>query len=1110
MRALIRWAILNSPAMNTAVVALLVIGAASLIVMRREVFPQFQLEIVLVTVPFPGATPEETEEGICQKIEARVANLDGVRKVTSVAGESFGYVIVELMSYVKDVQKIVDDIRSEIDQVNFPPSAEKPEVKQIAFRASAISLGVLGPARTGDPETDFRQERELRDLAEQIREELLTLSPVPPADLARWPFASLFQPSGAAITSAEIVAAKPYEIAVEVSEEKLREHGLSLSRLASIVRFQNIEVPGGKMETAGEELLLRGKNKREWGPEIAEIPVLSRPNGDVVRLSDLGAVIDGFAESVSEHTINGRPGLTIRVSNAAEEDLFTVVEAVRVFAASKSLPAGYELITWGDRSLDVRDRLRLLTSNGLQGLTLVFISLALFLELRLAFWVAVGIPVSLLGAGFVLLLFGQTLNMLTMFAFLMAIGIVVDDGIVIGENIYEKRQQGMNPLKAAVEGTLEVIPSVFASVATTIIAFIPLMFVSGIMGKFIAVMPLAIIAMLVVSLLESTFVLPSHLSHDNNLFMRFLGLALYAFRFLLKPLAWLNGVCTRGMEWFIQEIYVPVLGWTISHKRISLATGLACLITAVGLIAAGVVPFAPFPKMDSREISATVAFPNGTSANYARAEIEKLEQAIVSICDEWDRESGESIVSNTYRRIGEVGDEMQGPTGITEGSHVATVEVQLASPDVRTITSDELIRRWRERVPKISGAEVLKFGAQSMGPGGTAIEFKLLASEGSEQFLDAATARCKEYLASKVGVFDIEDDARPGKSEVVFRLNELGKALGLDENQLASTIRTGFYGDEVMRLQRGRHEVKLMVRYPAGERRSFASLENVRVRDTAGRERPLSEVATWEYRRAFSDIKRQNQKRAVTITADVDAKEAVSTEIINEMKSTFIPGLLDEFRQSHGAVLAVDWEGEQAETMDSLASMGVGYVIALLAMFVLLTLEFKSYGQPVIIMAIIPFGLVGAVLGHALLGLQLTLFSFFGLVALTGVIVNDSIVLVDFINARLREGMPIDEAIMSAGRRRFRPIFLTTLTTVAGLFPMLLERSLQAQVLIPMAASLIFGLLTGTTLILVLVPVFYKVYCQILIWFGFPLVVDEEAVLDEKLEAGFPPGLTVG
>jgi hydrophobic/amphiphilic exporter-1 (mainly G- bacteria), HAE1 family len=414
--------------------------------------------------------------------------------------------------------------------------------------------------------------------------------------------------------------------------------------------------------------------------------------------------------------------------------------------------------------------------------------------------------------------------------------------------------------------------------------------------------------MLVVSLLESTFVLPSHLSHDNNLFMRFLGLALYAFRFLLKPLAWLNGVCTRGMEWFIQEIYVPVLGWTISHKRISLATGLACLITAVGLIAAGVVPFAPFPKMDSREISATVAFPNGTSANYARAEIEKLEQAIVSICDEWDRESGESIVSNTYRRIGEVGDEMQGPTGITEGSHVATVEVQLASPDVRTITSDELIRRWRERVPKISGAEVLKFGAQSMGPGGTAIEFKLLASEGSEQFLDAATARCKEYLASKVGVFDIEDDARPGKSEVVFRLNELGKALGLDENQLASTIRTGFYGDEVMRLQRGRHEVKLMVRYPAGERRSFASLENVRVRDTAGRERPLSEVATWEYRRAFSDIKRQNQKRAVTITADVDAKEAVSTEIINEMKSTFIPGLLDEFRQSHGAVLAVDWD----------------------------------------------------------------------------------------------------------------------------------------------------------------------------------------------------------
>jgi len=1091
MRSVIRWAIHNSPAMNTFVVALLAIGAISLIVMRREVFPEFQLEIVLVSVPFPGASPEETEEGICQKIEAGVSTVDGVKKVTSVASENFGYVILELQSYVRDAQKVVEEIRSEIDQINFPPSTEQPEIRQIAFRNSAISLGVLGPDRSDNPTIALRQERQLRELAESIREEILDLRAVKPKNVVRALFAKVIQPTGPAITSAEIVAAKPYEIAIEVSEDTLREYGLSLSRLAGIVRSQNVEIPGGKLETAGQELLLRGKSKREIGSEIEKIAVFSRPNGDVVTVGDIGVVIDGFAESVSEHTINGQPGLTIRVSKTGAEDLFTVVETVRDYVEKKGLPEGYELIVWGDRSLDVRDRVELLATNGLQGLILVFIVLALFLEIRLAFWVALGIPISILGAGFILLLFGQTLNMLTMFAFLMVLGIVVDDAIVIGENIYEKRQEGMPPLKASIEGTIEVLPSVAASVCTSIIAFIPLLFVTGVMGKFIAIMPLAIIAMLIISLLESMFVLPSHLAHDNNLFVRFVGLCLYSLRFLLKPVSWVNRAASGGLVWFVRHIYLKFLDWAIHNNRITCAIGIGALIVAIGVIAAGIVPFAPFPKLDSREISATVAFPNGTAADYARKEIAILEAAIVEICEAWKLESGEDIIDNTYRRIGEIGNEMQGPTGVTAGSHVATVEVQLISPDVRTISSDELIRRWRAAVPKISGAEVLKYGAASMGPGGAGIEMKLLAADGSESHLPEATERCKEFLASKLGVFDIEDDARPGKSEVVLRLNELGKALGLDENQLASTVRSGYFGDEVMRLQRGRHEVKLMVRYPNEARKSFKGLENVRVRDGNGLERPLLEVADLQYQQTYSSINRQNQRRSVTITADVDRGEANPADIIAQMQSEFVPGLLTEFREKHGAVLSVDWEGEQADTMESLMSMGTGYCIALLAMFVLLTLEFRSYSQPAIIMSIIPFGLVGAILGHAVLGLDLTLFSFFGLVALTGVIVNDSIVLVDFINHRIRDGMSLDDAIMSAGERRFRPILLTTLTTIAGLFPMLLERSLQAQVLIPMAASLVFGLLTGTFLILVLIPVFYKIYGRIVLKLGMPLYKDE-------------------
>lgn len=1097
MKSIVQWAIRNSPAMNTFVIAGLIVGAISLIIMRREVFPSFELEIVVVQVPFPGATPEEVEEGICQKVEAAVTNIDGVKKVTSQASENFGFVIIELQGYVKDVQKVLNDIRSQVDQIStFPPRAEDPKVQQIIFRAPAITLGLLGPERSDDPNERLEQERQLRQLAETIRDDLLDLRAVPPTDPMRRMLASLFQPSGPAVTAAELVAAKPYEIAVEVPEDTLREHGISLTQLANIIRFQNIEVPGGKMETEGEEVLLRGQNKRRDGETIAEIPVLTRPNGDVVTVGDLGLVVDGFEESVSEHTINNRAGLAIRVSKTDQEDLFTIVDTVKNYVANKKLPTGYELKTWGDVSVDVKDRLRLLTSNGIQGLILVFLTLAIFLEMRLAFWVAFGIPVSMLGAAFVLLAFGQTLNMLTMFAFLMALGIVVDDAIVIGENIYEKRQSGMGFIQAAIEGTIEVVPSVISSVMTTVIAFVPLMYVTGVMGKFISVMPLAIIAMLLISLAESILVLPAHLAHEKNLFYRVIASSLYILRPVLILFRWANQIATYLLEGFIDRIYQPLLYWSLCHKRIVLGIVFGIFIGAIGLIVAGVAPLAFFPKMDGREISATIAFPNGTSAESSEEATRILERAIIKINDEIAKETGgENSVINIYRRIGEVGNANMGPTGITNGSHVATVEVQLTSPESRTVSSMDLIARWRKEVPKIAGAEVLKFGSQGMGPGGGGIEFRLLASDDSIEYLDEATERFKVYLASKKGVSDIEDNAREGKWEMVLRLNELGKTLGLDENALATTIRAAYFGEEVMRMQRGRNEVKLMVRYPRESRRSMEEFDDIRIRDTNGVERPIAEVAEVEFRRSFSTINRVNQRRCITISADVDSKEANAREIIAEMQKDFIPKVLAEFENKFGANLGVDWEGEQADTTESINSMFVGFAIALLCMFVLLTLEFRSYAQPLIIMSIIPFGLIGAVLGHAILRLDLTLFSFFGLIALTGVIVNDSIVLVDFINHRIRAGVPLFDAVMSAGKRRFRPILLTSLTTIAGLAPMLLETSLQAQVLIPMAASLIFGLGTGTALILILVPVFYSIYGTVLGWFGKPLYeADEEEI----------------
>ena len=813
-----------------------------------------------------------------------------------------------------------------------------------------------------------------------------------------------------------------------------------------------------------------------------------------VTVGEVANVIDGFEETNDHSLINGREGLVIRIAKTNEEDLFTIVESVQAYVAQKKLPAGYTLDTWGDVSVDVRDRIDLLSRNGLQGLILVFIVLAVFLELRLAFWVAMGIPISILGAGFILLATGQTMNMLTMFAFLMALGIVVDDAIVIGENIYAKREEGLSHIAAAVAGTYEVLPSVIASVTTTIIAFMPLMYVTGVMGKFISIMPVAVIAMLLISLFESAFILPSHLAHDNNLFMRIIGVVLYIFKPLIGCVNWLNTKAAAGMSAAIDRYYSPLLEFSLRNKSIVLASVLAMMLFAVGLVMSGIAPFAMFPQMDGREINATVTFPDGSREGFTEDALAELEDAFRRVDARVEQEYGKSVIRNLYLNVGEIGDANKGQAGLTRGAHVGKVEIELTQPDEREITTQQLNKLWREESPKIAGTESLKFAARSMGPGGSAIEFKLLFDESSVEYIDQAAEECKAFLAKKVGLSDFEDDSNQGKSELTVRLNEVGRALGLSESMLASSMRSGYYGEEVKREQRGRHEVKLMVRYPSDAREDMEEFEKIRIRDNDGIERPLLDVATPILEPSPSKINRLNQRRSVTISAEVDADKANAAQIIEEMKVGFLPDLIKKYRDEYNAKLSVNWEGEAAQNIESVDSMKKGFMVAMLAMYVLLTLQFRSYLQPLIILAIIPFGVLGAILGHAIMQIHLTLFSFFGLIALTGVVVNDSIVLVDCINREIRSGLPMYEALLSAGRRRFRPIMLTSFTTVAGLSPMLFETSLQAQVLIPMAVSLVFGLITGTLLILLLVPIFYYFYGTLLSWFGIPLFPDDSEI----------------
>lgn len=1045
MRSVIRWAVHNSPAINVMMVAVMLVGAFSLRHMRREAFPEFDLDMVLVSVPYPGASPTETEEGICQKIEEAVQPVAGIKKLVAVAQEGVGFTVIELEAHVSDPQRVVSEIRSKVERIpSFPEMAEDPEVIQITFRQPAIRLAIMGPAETlGDSAAELA----LRGFAEKVRDDLLQLK---------------------SASQANILGARNYQIDVEISEEALRKHGLTLQQVAQLIRRENIELPGGTMKTDGQEVLLRGKNKRSFGEEITQLPLVTSPNGVVLAVGDLGVVRDEFDDSPSSSEINGRPAQVISVERTAEEDLLAIVAEVKEFVSRYPLPPGYEMRTFYDQSIDVRERQEMLSRDGLQGLCLVFLVLAIFLELRLAFWVSMGMPVAILGAAAYLGITGETLNMLTMFGFMMVLGIVVDDAIVIGENVFEHRQRGASLEDAAVNGTVEVFPSIVASAGTAIIAFVPMMFVSGIMGKFIAVLPVAVIATLIMSVLETSFTLPCHLAHEENLAVTLLAWLLRPFRWLARLFTSINQWTERVMASFVEHYYSPTIEKLLNLPALAIAVSFTTLLVTVGVVQASIVPWVIFPKLDSPIIQAKIAFPDGTPTSITESATRRLEAAIQRVHQKFAAE-GQPVVQLIHRHVGQVtGISSGGPEAPTSGSHVGYVEVELFPASQREINSDKILAAWREESGSFSGTEMLTFGVPNFGPGGTPIEFKLLAPAEEMDQLEAAVEECKVALAKKRGVFDVADDSRPGKWEFQIQVKENAKAMGVSAADLAETVRASYYGEEVMRLQRGRHEVKLMVRYPSEQRRSLSDFENIRVRTDDGAERPLTELALVNVERGYAEINRLDKLRTITVSSDIDESQGVAADVVAELQRDIMPDLLKKY-----PAVRVRWEGQQEQTNESMRSLLAGYGVALLAMYVVLTLEFRSYLQPFLVMAVIPFGFVGAVWGHAILGIPLTLFSVFGLVALTGVMVNDSIVLIDFINNRMQQGATLRQAVMGAGSQRLRPIFLNSSTTIIGLVPLLLDRSFQAQAIIPMAVSMAFGQMLSTVIVLLLMPTFY-------------------------------------
>lgn len=1014
----------NTVFANVVIVLILSGGLIAGVRMPRETFPDLEVDMVGVRVIWPGADPEEVEEGICRKIEEAVAGIEGIKRYNTIAEENYGFAQIEVKDNY-DLDEVKDRIQNAVDGIStFPADAERPITEEIIFR-----INVLFVALSSDELT----ERERKEWAEVVKEEIRSLPEV---------------------TQVEVQGARDYEIGIEVSEERLRKYGLTFDQVAALVQANCVNIPGGIMRTEGEEIRLRTIGRKYVGEEFARIVVLARPNGDHITLDQIAAIKDGFVEDQVICTFNGRPTTLIGVLRTTEEDTLAIDRIVREYLArkEKELPPSVHLDVWARMSPMLESRINLLLRNGLIGLLLVFTLLWLFLDIRLSFWASMGMPFSVMGALVVMMLTDSSVNMISLFGLVMVLGIIVDDAIVTGEAIYVARKNGAPALKAAVEGVMEVGMPVVASVTTTIVAFIPLFYVSGFMGKIIVVLPLVVIAALVVSLVECLLCLPAHLSHLPDPQAAREGARRLGQRFHL--------FMNEGVERFVDRVYLPAIALALRWRYVSLGVAIAVLLATAGLVESGAIKFVFFPELDGNSILAKFEFPNGTPLAVTEDAVQRLEAAIRRVGTRSKTLSGEPLVENMFSlagaRLGDKGD-------AEVGTQYGTVRVELLESAKRGIYFKDLMTEWEEEVGAISGMTSLTFVGDEVAPPGAPIEIWLQGYEMEPLF--AVSDMLKKRLETYEGVYQIQDDFRRGKNEVKLRLKPGARTLGLTVADLARQIHAGYYGQEAIRIQRGRDDVRVRVRYPAEDRRHVSELQHVRIRSPYGFEVPLFSVADIEYGPGYASIKRTDGMRRIVVTAEVDYERGDPEDVIRDIDTHVFPKIKRKY-----AGVRLSFQGEQESLRESLESLYVGYPLALVGIFVIIATIFRSYIQPLVIMVTVPFGMIGAVFGHMIMGYDLTMMSLFGIVALAGIVVNDAIVLIERINNYLAEGVSFAEAVRMGGARRFRPIFLTTITTIGGLTPLILERDFQAQMLIPMALSITAGILFATILTLFLIP----------------------------------------
>ena len=1032
---MIRFFAHHPTAANLLMLIFIVMGVFSISSLRRETLPDHSADMVEIRVLYPGATAEDAEQAICRRIEDAVDSVSYVEEVRSEAREGLGIVVAE-MQEGKDLRQFIDDIKTEVEAIDdFPEQAEAPVIKELGRSDQVISIAVTGPMSPSD----------LKAYCEDLKERLQTEDE---------------------ISQVTIQGFSDHQFRIQISAQTLMQYGLAITDIADMIARQSIDMPAGTIETSEQDILLRFTDERRSPDELRKLVVVTGKSGAEIRLGEIAEIRDVFEQDEAKILFNGQRAGLLQITKTKTEDALRIVDAVAAFLEKeeKTKPPQVLFTLTQDVASIVRDRLMLLTTNGIQGLILVFLSMWLFFSFKFSFWVAMGLPVSFLGAFFFIPHINYSLNMITMVGLLIALGLLMDDAIVISENIATHLRKGKSAIRAAIEGTEEVKAGVLSSFLTTVCVFGPISFMQGGIGKVLKVMPVVLILVLCASFVEAFCILPNHLvhslrHHDPNRKGR------------LRP------YFDSGIEWVRENILGRTVDFVISWRYLCLGVAIGVFILSVGMIASGILKFRPFPDIDGDVVEARMLMPQGTPLHRTEAVVKRLRDALDQVNKEFTplQPKQQSLIKNVSVQYNKNTDAYE------NGPHVVTISVDLLKAEVRNARINDILNTWRKKIGNIPDVIFIKFTEPAIGPAGLPIEVRLKGQDLEE--LKAAALKIRHWFIQYKGVSDVFDDLRPGKPEVRIRMREGSAALGLNARMIAAQLRTAYYGQTVSEIQADNESYEIDVRLSDEDQNSLADLEYFHVTLPGGKQIPIGSAAILERGRGYARIARINGQRTVTVQGDIDSETANAAEIMGMFKKNCLP----DIEQQHPSVRVVI-AGESKESAKTGASMKRGFMIGVIGVFVLLSFQFRTYIEPLVVMTAIPFALIGVVWGHILMGLELCMPSMMGFVSLAGVVVNDSILLVEFLKIRRREGLTVSEAARLSSRERFRAVMLTSLTTIAGLLPLLFEKSLQAQILIPLATSIVFGLTASTILVLLIIPALYSVFGD----FGFV----------EKIEAG--------